>query len=42
MYLSSSKELEFGAETCCDETVVTRAAMGKAKCKRNSGLDLQE
>ena len=23
-----------------DKTVVTRAAMGKAKCKRNLGLDL--
>ena len=36
MYLSSSKELEFSAETCCDKTVVTRAAMGKAKCKRTT------
>lgn len=42
MYFSSSKELEFSAETCRDKTEVTRAAMGKAKCKRNKGLDLQE
>ena len=40
MYFSSSKELEFSAETCCDKTEVTRAAMGKANCKRNTGLDL--
>ena len=40
MYFSSSKELEFSAETCRDKTEVTRAAMGKAKCKRNKGLDL--
>ena len=25
MYFSSSKELEFSAETCCDKTEVTRA-----------------
>lgn len=32
-YLSSSKELEFSAETCCDKTVVTEQQWEKQNVK---------